>query len=88
MREDAHTIAEAKDAYMPSWNTDKQYDAQSPSGIRGFFSKLLLPNRPLTKSDLEPLLKQIQQLLTSKNGAPSTATATCEVVERQLLDKK
>jgi signal recognition particle receptor subunit alpha len=30
----------------------------------------------------------MQQLLTSKNVAPSTAHAICEVVERQLLGKK
>jgi signal recognition particle receptor subunit alpha len=67
---------------------DDDDDSQSNTGIRGFFSNLLSPNRPLTKSDLEPPLKQMQQLLTSKNVAPSTAHAICEVVERQLLGKK
>jgi signal recognition particle receptor subunit alpha len=71
-------------------NTEKEGDddSQANTGIRGFFSNLLSPNRPLTKSDLEPPLKQMQQLLTSKNVAPSTAKAICEVVEKQLLGKK
>ena len=68
--------------------TEIDDDSQANSGIRGFFSNLLSPNRPLTKSDLEPPLKQMQQLLTSKNVAPSTAKAICEVVEKQLLGKK
>jgi signal recognition particle receptor subunit alpha len=63
-------------------------DSNSTTGIRGFFSNLLSPNRPLTKSDLEPPLKQMQQLLTSKNVAPSTAQAICEVVEKQLIGKR
>lgn len=63
-------------------------DADAPSGIRGFFSNLLSPNRPLAKANLDPPLKQMQQLLTSKNVAPSTAEAICEVVRRQLLGKK
>jgi signal recognition particle GTPase len=84
---------EALDDFDINWNAEKQDekgedDAQSPTGIRGFFSNLLSPNRPLTKADLEPPLKQMQQLLTSKNVAPSTAQAICEVVERQLLGKK
>ena len=85
---------EALDDFDITWITDKhdesedEDDAQSPSGIRGFFSNLLSPNRPLTKADLEPPLKQMQQLLTSKNVAPSTAQAICEVVERQLQGKK
>jgi signal recognition particle GTPase len=69
-------------------NQEENDDSQSNTGIRGFFSNLLSPNRPLTKSDLEPPLKQMQQLLTSKNVAPSTAQAICEVVERQLMGKK
>jgi len=60
----------------------------SSSGIRGFFSQLLSPNSPLTKVDLEAPLKQMQQQLTSKNVAPSTGQAICEVVEKQLLGKK
>lgn len=67
---------------------DDDNDSQTNTGIRGFFSNLLSPDRPLTKSDLEPPLKQMQQLLTSKNVAPSTAKAICEVVEKQLLGKK
>ncbi len=63
-------------------------DSNTTTGIRGFFSNLLSPNRPLTKSDLEPPLKQMQQLLTSKNVAPSTAQAICEVVEKQLIGKR
>eukprot|EP00804_Cyclotella_cryptica_P015262 CCRYP_005377-RA/>CCRYP_005377-RA protein AED:0.02 eAED:0.02 QI:117/1/1/1/1/1/2/629/472 len=77
------------------WSSGSQNDdpeegegKQSVSGLRGFFSKLLAPNRPLTKSDLDPPLKEMQQLLTSKNVALSTAQAICEVVERQLLGKK
>lgn len=72
-------------------NTDEQGESdesQAKSGIRGFFSNLLSPNRSLSKTDLEPPLKQMQQLLTSKNVAPSTAQAICEVVEKQLLGKK
>ena len=57
-------------------------------GIRGFFSKLLSPNSPLARSDLDSPLKQMQLLLTTKNVAPSTAQAICEVVEKQLLGKK
>ena len=67
---------------------DDSSSSQATSGIRGFFSNLLSPNRPLTKSDLQAPLKQMQQLLTSKNVAPSTATAICGVVEKQLLGKK
>ena len=67
---------------------DDDSSSQATSGIRGFFSNLLSPNRPLTKSDLQAPLKQMQQLLTSKNVAPSTATAICGVVEKQLLGKK
>ena len=73
------------------WGTDNQNEEeeeQSASGLRGFFSKLLTPNRPLTKSDLDAPLKQMQELLTSKNVAISTAKAICEVVERQLTGKK
>ena len=77
------------------WNADGSNegeggddDSQASTGIRGFFSNLISPNRPLTKSDLEPPLKQMQQLLASKNVAPSTAKAICEVVEKQLLGKK
>jgi len=77
------------------WNTDGQGaiggeddDSRSPSGIRGFFSKLLSPNSPLARSDLDSPLKQMQLLLTTKNVAPSTAQAICEVVEKQLLGKK
>ncbi|KAL7537459.1 hypothetical protein ACHAXR_007835 [Thalassiosira sp. AJA248-18] len=83
---------ESLDDFDISWNAPKNDDTedeeQSASGIRGFFSNLLSPNRPLTKSDLEPPLKQMQQLLTSKNVAPSTAQAICGVVEKQLLGKK
>ena len=85
---------EILDDFDINWNTDKQDtseeedDSRSPSGIRGFFSKLLSPNSPLTKSDLDSPLKQMQLLLTSKNVAPSTAQAICEVVEKQLLGKK
>ena len=67
---------------------DDSSSSQATSGIRGFFSNLLSPNSPLTKSDLQAPLKQMQQLLTSKNVAPSTATAICGVVEKQLLGKK
>jgi len=84
------------DDFDISWNIEKEDtddsveddSTTSSSGIRGFFSKLLSPNSPLTKSDLDPPLKQMQQLLTSKNVAPSTAQAICEVVEKQLLGKK
>ncbi|KAL7472759.1 hypothetical protein ACHAXS_013134 [Conticribra weissflogii] len=69
-------------------NSTEEEDEQSMTGIRGFFSSLLAPNRPLTKGDLQPSLQQMQQLLTSKNVAPSTAKAICEVVEKQLLGKK
>jgi len=85
---------EILDDFDIHWNTDKQDasegedDSRSPSGIRGFFSKLLSPNSPLTKSDLDSPLKQMQLLLTTKNVAPSTAQAICEVVEKQLLGKK
>lgn len=64
-------------------------DQQSAaSGVRGFFANLLSPNRPLTKADLDPPLKAMQSLLTSKNVAPSTASAICSVVEGQLLGKR
>jgi signal recognition particle GTPase len=63
-------------------------EEEQASGLRGFFSKLLTPNAPLTKTDLEPPLKQMKELLTSKNVAISTAQAICDVVERQLLGKK
>ncbi|KAL7520070.1 hypothetical protein ACHAWX_004819 [Stephanocyclus meneghinianus] len=66
---------------------EEEEEKKSAFGIRGFFSKLLTPNRPLTKSDLDAPLKQMQQLLTSKNVALSTAQAICDVVERQLLGK-
>jgi signal recognition particle GTPase len=85
---------EVLDDFDIDWNTDKQDasegedDSRSPSGIRGFFSKLLSPNSPLAKSDLDSPLKQMQLLLTTKNVAPSTAQAICEVVEKQLLGKK
>jgi signal recognition particle receptor subunit alpha len=85
---------EVLDDFDIHWNTDKQDasegedDSRSPSGIRGFFSKLLSPNSPLAKSDLDSPLKQMQLLLTTKNVAPSTAQAICEVVEKQLLGKK
>lgn len=84
----------ALDDFDINWNTGKQDEneeedgSRKPSGIRGFFSKLLSPNSPLTKSDLDSPLKQMQQVLTSKNVAPSTAQAICEVVEKQLLGKK
>ena len=85
---------EVLDEININWNADGDEDedgdddSQANTGIRGFFSNLLSPNRPLTKSDLEPPLKQMQLLLTSKNVAPSTAKAICEVVEKQLLGKK
>jgi len=85
---------EVLDEININWNADGDEeedgddDSQANTGVRGFFSNLLSPNRPLTKSDLEPPLKQMQQLLTSKNVAPSTAKAICEVVEKQLLGKK
>ena len=79
-----------------AWSTKKhdmgdneEGDSTTPSSsIRWFFSKLVSSNSPLTRADLEPPLKQMQQLLTSKNVAPSTAQAICEVVEKQLLGKK
>ncbi|KAL7544366.1 hypothetical protein ACHAWF_007753 [Thalassiosira exigua] len=67
---------------------DTEEEEEGPGGVRGFFANLLSPNRPLTKSDLDPPLKNMQQLLTSKNVAPATAKAICEVVERQLLGKR
>ncbi|EED89379.1 signal recognition particle-like protein, partial [Thalassiosira pseudonana CCMP1335] len=82
------------DDFDIKWDMDQSGEGEEPeeeqqsSGVRGFFSNLLSTNRPLTKSDLDPPLKQMQQLLTSKNVAPSTAQAICEVVERQLLGKK
>ena len=91
---------EEEDEYLDeiniNWDEKQQRDGDgdeedsntTTTGIRGFFSNLLPPNRPLTKSDLEPPLKQMQQLLTSKNVAPSTAQAICEVVEKQLLGKR
>jgi signal recognition particle GTPase len=77
-----------------NWNIDNQGDRDeednslNPSWKRGFFSKLLSPNSPLTKSDLDSPLKQMQLLLTSKNVAPSTAQAICEIVEKQLIGKR
>jgi hypothetical protein len=85
---------ETLDDFDINWNTEKQGtneeedDSRTPSGIRGFFSKLMSPNSPLTRSDLDSPLKQMQLLLTSKNVAPSTAQAICEAVEKQLLGKK
>ncbi len=80
---------EVLDDFDVSWNTDKQDDhKEEDSGKRGFFSRLLSPNSPLTKSDLESPLKQMQLLLTSKNVASSTAQAICEVVEKQLIGKR
>ena len=87
---------ETLDDFDINWNTNKENEnddededeAQAATGIRGFFSNLLSPNRPLTKADLEPPLKQMQQLLASKNVSPSTAQAICEVVEKQLMGKK
>ena len=84
------------DDFDIAWNTNQQdkednvanESTTSSSGIRGFFSQLLSPNSPLTKVDLEAPLKQMQQQLTSKNVAPSTGQAICEVVEKQLLGKK
>lgn len=84
------------DDFDIAWNTNQQdkddnvanESTTSSSGIRGFFSQLLSPNSPLTKVDLDAPLKQMQQQLTSKNVAPSTAQAICEVVEKQLLGKK
>ena len=72
------------------WGADSQdeEEEQTTTGLRGFFSKLLAPNAPLTKADLEPPLKQMKELLTSKNVALSTAQAICDVVERQLIGKK
>lgn len=83
---------EVLDDFDIKWNTtsesEEEEEEQSATGIRGFFSNLLSPNRPLTKADLQPPLKQMQQLLQSKNVAPSTAQAICGVVEKQLLGKK
>ena len=89
---------EEEDEYLDeiniNWDEKQQGDGgddenvSNTTGIRGFFSNFLSPNRPLTKSDLEPPLKQMQQLLTSKNVAPSTAQAICEVVEKQLIGKR
>jgi signal recognition particle GTPase len=80
---------EVLDDFDMSWNTDKQDDhEEEDSGKRGFFSRLLSPNSPLTKSDLDSPLKQMQLLLTSKNVAPSTAQAICDVVEKQLIGKR
>mmetsp|Transcript_31603 Transcript_31603/g.63267 ORF Transcript_31603/g.63267 Transcript_31603/m.63267 type:complete len:621 (+) Transcript_31603:94-1956(+) len=69
-------------------NSTGETDDQPKTGIKGFFASFLATNRPLTKGDLQPPLQQMQQLLTSKNVAPSTAKAICEVVEKQLLGKK
>jgi signal recognition particle receptor subunit alpha len=63
-------------------------DDAAPGGIRGFFSKLLSPNSPLTKSDLEAPLQQMSTMLTSKNVAPSTSQTICNAVEKQLLGKR
>ena len=84
---------ELLDDFDIKWNTtteteEEEREEQAATGIRGFFSNLLSPNRPLTKADLQPPLKQMQQLLQSKNVAPSTAQAICGVVEKQLLGKK
>ena len=57
-------------------------------GVRNFFSKLLSPNKPLTKPDLEPPLNQMELLLTSKNVSPKTAKAICDCVRDQLLGKQ
>jgi len=57
-------------------------------GVRNFFSKLLSPNKPLTKPDLEPPLNQMKLLLTSKNVSPKTAKAICDCVQDQLLGKQ
>jgi hypothetical protein len=71
------------------WDADDEDEKEKQAaGLRGFFSKLLTPNAPLTKADLEPPLKQMKELLTSKNVALSTAQAICDVVERQLMGKK
>jgi len=67
---------------------DNEEEDRQSSGLRGFFSKLLSPNAPLTKSDLEKPLTQMKELLTSKNVALSTAQAICDVVERQLIGKR
>ena len=67
---------------------DNDHDDKNVGGIRGFFSKLLSPNSPLTKSDLEVPLQQMSTLLTSKNVAPSTSQTICNVVEKQLLGKR
>jgi len=83
---------EVLDDFDIKWNTstddEEEEEEQAATSIRGFFSNLLSPNRPLTKADLQPPLKQMQQLLQSKNVAPSTAQAICGVVEKQLLGKK
>ena len=67
---------------------DNEEEDHQSSGLRGFFSKLLSPNAPLTKSDLEKPLTQMKELLTSKNVALSTAQAICDVVESQLIGKR
>jgi len=75
------------------WNVDAQVDLDATQdhtigGVRNFFSKLLSPNKPLTKPDLEPPLNQMKLLLTSKNVSPKTAQAICNVVQDQLLGKQ
>ena len=72
------------------WGTvdNDEKEEESAKGLRGFFSKLLAPNAPLTKADLDPPLKQMKETLTSKNVAVSTAQAICDLVERQLIGKQ
>ncbi|KAL7510073.1 hypothetical protein ACHAXN_007024 [Cyclotella atomus] len=99
---EAHATYMPSNDEKPAWEEEDETDfdiqwggvevgeeeEEQASGLRGFFSKLLTPNAPLTKADLEPPLKQMKELLTSKNVAVSTAQAICDVVERQLLGKK
>lgn len=84
---------ESLDDFDITWNMgngqnsadEEKDDAEVPSSrIRSFFSNLLSPNRPLSKSDLDPPLKQMQQQLASKNVAPNTAQTICDVVRQQL----
>ena len=75
------------DDFDISWNVDNQDDdnkggddAQATSGVQGLFSNLLSPNRPLTKTDLEPPLKQMQQLATHSVRCVTTSVASyCNV---------
>ena len=75
------------DDFDISWNVDNQDDdnkggddAQATSGVRWFFSNLLLANHSLAKADLEPPLKQMQQLATHSVRCDTTSvTSYCNV---------